>query len=83
TAQTDAYLETPFADGGALPLSSVAHPEHSGGVTKFFSDIGGGALLVHGTEGEVYAKPQRCPQINLIDREGLRVLYEKKDTAGT
>ncbi len=37
---------------------------------------------MHGTEGEVYANPQRCPQINLIDREGMRVLYEKQDTAG-
>ena len=41
------------------------------------------ALLMHGTEGEVYANPQRCPQINLIDREGMRVLYEKQDTAGS
>ncbi len=24
-----------------------------------------------------------CPQINLIDREGMRVLYEKQDTAGS
>ena len=38
---------------------------------------------MHGTEGEVYANPQRCPQINLIDREGMRVLYEKQDTAGS
>ncbi|HEF0678163.1 TPA: DNA-binding protein YbiB [Escherichia coli] len=44
---------------------------------------GGRALLMHGTEGEVYANPQRCPQINLIDREGMRVLYEKQDTAGS
>lgn len=29
------------------------------------------------------ANPQRCPQINLIDREGMRVLYEKQDTAGS
>ncbi len=27
--------------------------------------------------------PQRCPQINLIDREGMRVLYEKQDPAGS
>ncbi len=33
---------------------------------------------MHGTEGEVYANPQRCPQINLIDREGMRVLYENR-----
>ncbi|GCU87620.1 glycosyl transferase [Escherichia coli] len=37
---------------------------------------------MHGTEGEVYAKPQRRPQINLIDREGMRGVYGKKDPAG-
>lgn len=78
-----AKLATPFAEGEALRLSSVSHPEYIGRVAKFFSDIGGRVLLMHGTEGEVYANPQRCPQINLIDREGMRVLYEKQDTAGS
>jgi anthranilate phosphoribosyltransferase len=36
------------------------------------------ALLMHGTEGEVYANPQRCPQISLIDEQGVRVLYERQ-----
>ncbi|EGA1418034.1 DNA-binding protein YbiB [Shigella sonnei] len=83
SAHTLAKLATPFAEGAALRLSSVSHPEYIGRVAKFFSDIGGRALLMHGTEGEVYANPQRCPQINLIDREGMRVLYEKQDTAGS
>ena len=34
---------------------------------------------MHGTEGEVYANPQRCPQINLIDAAGTRVLHERAD----
>lgn len=67
SAHTLAKLATPFAEGEALRLSSVSHPEYIGRVAKFFSDIGGRALLMHGTEGEVYANPQRCPQINLID----------------
>ena len=83
SAHTLAKLATPFAEGEALRLSSVSHPEYIGRVAKFFSDIGGRALLMHGTEGEVYANPQRCPQINLIDREGMRVLYEKQDPAGS
>ncbi|PQN87989.1 DNA-binding protein YbiB, partial [Shigella flexneri] len=83
SAHTLAKLATPFAEGEALCLSSVSHPEYIGRVAKFFSDIGGWALLMHGTEGEVYANPQRCPQINLIDREGMRVLYEKQDPAGS
>ncbi|EKE5403905.1 DNA-binding protein YbiB [Escherichia coli] len=83
SAHTLAKLATPFAEGEALRLSSVSHPEYIGRVAKFFSDIGGRALLMHGTEGEVYANPQRCPQINLIDREEMRVLYEKQDPAGS
>lgn len=83
SAHTLAKLATPFAEGDALRLSSVSHPEYVGRVAKFFNDIGGRALLMHGTEGEVYANPQRCPQINLIDREGTRVLYEKQDDAGS
>ncbi len=59
---TLAKLATPFAEGEAPRLSSVSHPEYIGRVAKFFSDIGGRALLMHGTEGEVYANPQRCPQ---------------------
>ncbi len=71
SAHTLAKLATPFAEGEALRLSSVSHPEYIGRVAKFFSDIGGRALLMHGTEGEVYANPQRCPQINLIDRRSI------------
>lgn len=44
TAEEQAQLE------GALRLSSVSHPEYIGRVAKFFSDIGGRALLMHGTE---------------------------------
>ncbi|MFQ7459281.1 MAG: DNA-binding protein YbiB, partial [Klebsiella michiganensis] len=43
--------------------------------------IGGRALLMHGTEGEVYANPQRCPQISLIDETGTRVVNERQDGA--
>ncbi|VFS62673.1 glycosyl transferase family protein [Kluyvera cryocrescens] len=33
---------------------------------------------MHGTEGEVYANPQRCPQITLIDGQGTRVVNERQ-----
>lgn len=33
---------------------------------------------MHGTEGEVYANPQRCPQISLIDSRGVQVLHERQ-----
>lgn len=56
----------------------MSHPEYVSRVAKFFSDIGGRGLLMHGTEGEVYANPQRCPQISLIDSSGVRVLQERQ-----
>lgn len=79
SAHTLAKLATPFAEDAALRLSSVSHPEYVPRVGKFFADTGGRALLMHGTEGEVYANPQRCPQISLIDSQGTRVLVERED----
>ncbi|WP_039055128.1 DNA-binding protein YbiB [Enterobacter sp. Bisph1] len=81
SAHTLAKLATPFDQSAALRLSSVSHPEYIARVGKFFSDIGGRGLLMQGTEGEVYANPQRCPQINLIDAQGQRVLFARSDDA--
>lgn len=78
SAHTLAKLATPFAEDAALRLASVSHPEYVSKVAKFFADIGGRGLLMHGTEGEVYANPQRCPQITLIDGEGSRVISERQ-----
>ncbi|MHA1054737.1 DNA-binding protein YbiB [Enterobacter mori] len=77
SAHTLAKLVTPFAEDAALRLSSVSHPEYISRVGTFFAEIGGRALLMHGTEGEVYANPQRCPQIALIDPSGTRVVLER------
>lgn len=77
SAHTLAKLATPFAEDAALRLSSVSHPEYVTRVAKFFGDIGGRGLLMHGTEGEVYANPQRCPQLTLIDAQGARVVVER------
>ncbi|MEN4872190.1 DNA-binding protein YbiB [Kosakonia cowanii] len=79
SAHTLAKLATPFAEEAALRLSSVSHPEYLTRVGKFFADIGGRGLLMQGTEGEVYANPQRCPQMNLIDAAGERVLFARSD----
>ena len=78
SAHTLAKLATPFAAGEALRLASVSHPEYVQRVAKFFCAIGGRALLMPGTEGEVYANPQRCPQISLIDDAGVRVVSERQ-----
>jgi anthranilate phosphoribosyltransferase len=78
SAHTLAKLATPFAESAALRLSSVSHPEYVTRVARFFTDIGGRGILLHGTEGEVYASPQRCPQLNLIDENGVQVLAERQ-----
>ncbi|KNC92921.1 DNA-binding protein YbiB [Trabulsiella odontotermitis] len=78
SAHTLAKLATPFAESAALRLSSVSHPEYITRVASFFNDIGGRGILLHGTEGEVYASPQRCPQLNLIDENGVQVLVERQ-----
>ncbi|MBS3047841.1 DNA-binding protein YbiB [Enterobacter mori] len=82
SAHTLAKLATPFSEDAALRLSSVSHPEYVTRVGKFFEDIGGRALLMHGTEGEVYANPQRCPQIMLIDSAGSRAVLERGEENG-
>lgn len=83
SAHTLAKLATPFGEDAALRLSSVSHPEYVTRVGKFFEDIGGRALLMHGTEGEVYANPQRCPQMMLIDSAGTRAILERGKSVPT
>ncbi|QDY43614.1 DNA-binding protein YbiB [Candidatus Pantoea soli] len=70
SAHTLAKLATPFAPRAALRLASVSHPEYVPRVGKFFQDIDAPAILLNGTEGEVYASPQRCPAINYIRGAG-------------
>ena len=77
SAHTLAKLATPFDEDAALRLSSVSHPEYVARVGQFFEAIGARALLIHGTEGVVYANPQRCPQVMLIDSAGTRAILER------
>lgn len=80
SAHTLAKLLTPFGEQAALRISSVSHPEYVPRVGGFFQHTGGHALLLNGTEGEVYANPQRCPAITLINRGGEpQVLVPRQD----
>ncbi|WP_192458450.1 DNA-binding protein YbiB [Musicola keenii] len=81
SAHTLAKLATPFDDAAALRLASVSHPEYVTRVGAFFRDIAGRALLMHGTEGEVYANPQRCPEIHFIHQQQQQVLQLRQDIA--
>lgn len=63
-------LATPFGEREALRLSSVSHPEYVARIGQFFRDIDAPAILLNGTEGEVYANPQRCPAISFTGGVG-------------
>ena len=79
SSHTLAKLITPFTGQDALRLSSVSHPEYIQRVSSFFRQIDGRALLTQGTEGEVYANPQRFPQTHFIAGGELSVLAEKEE----
>jgi len=79
SAHTLAKLATPFAEEAALRIASVSHPEYIPRVAAFFSAIGGRGLLLNGTEGEVYANPQRCPSITLIAGQEPQVLLARQE----
>lgn len=79
SAHTLAKLATPFAEDAALRIASVSHPEYIPRVSQFFRAIGGRGLLLNGTEGEVYASPQRCPAINLITADYDGVLVPRQE----
>ncbi|MEM6159905.1 DNA-binding protein YbiB [Erwinia sp. P6884] len=82
SAHTLAKLATPFGEDAALRLSSVSHPEYIPRVGKFFQAIGGRGLLLNGTEGEVYANPQRCPSLTLIAGDAPEVLLARQEESG-
>lgn len=68
SAHTLIKMINPFA-GDALRLASVSHPEYIQRMAGLFNQTSSTALLLHGTEGEAYANPLRCPQMHLC-REG-------------
>ncbi|GKW06863.1 DNA-binding protein YbiB [Pectobacterium carotovorum] len=79
SSHTLAKVATPFGESDALRVASVSHPEYVSRVGTFFNDINGRALLMHGTEGEVYANPQRCPEIHFIHQQNTKVLQLRQD----
>jgi len=68
SAHTLIKMINPFA-GDALRIASVSHPEYIHRMAGLFNQTLSTALLLHGTEGEAYANPLRCPQMHLC-REG-------------
>lgn len=79
SSHTLAKLLTPFGEQEALRLASVSHPEYVTRLKTFFQDIHARALLMQGTEGEVYANPQRCPEIHHIHHQTSHVLQQRQE----
>lgn len=71
-------LADPF-HGQSVRLSSVTHPEYLERSGSFLRVSGARALLLRGTEGEVYANPKRCPRIVYFDKGEERVLVEAEE----
>lgn len=82
SAHTLAKLITPFGKQDVLRLSSVSHPEYIQKVSSFFRQVEGRALLSQGTEGEVYANPQRSPAIYLLANGEQQILADKQEFSG-
>lgn len=49
--------------GHGVRVVAVTHPEYLARMDEFLRADGGRALLLRGTEGEIYANPRRCPQL--------------------
>ncbi len=49
--------------GRSVRVVSVTHPEYIERMDEFLRADGGRAMLLRGTEGEIYANPRRCPEM--------------------
>lgn len=65
STHTLAKLADPFG-GNALKLVSVSHPDYLSRMASLFIAAKVRAILLRGTEGEVYANPKRCPQMDFF-----------------
>jgi anthranilate phosphoribosyltransferase len=71
-------LADPF-HGQSVRLASVTHPEYLDRMAAFFLATNARALLLRGTEGEVYANPNRCPRIAYFEGGREQVLVEREE----
>lgn len=60
--------------GRSLRVVAVTHPEYLARMDEFLRASGGCAMLLRGTEGEIYANPRRRPQLDgYIDGHAQRL----------
>lgn len=70
-----AKMIDPFG-GDSLRLVSVSHPDYLEKMRGFFQATGGRALLLRGTEGEVFANPKRRPSLEYFEDGAQHILFE-------
>ncbi|HRP23109.1 MAG TPA: DNA-binding protein YbiB [Thauera sp.] len=65
--------------GRSVRVVAVTHPEYLERMDAFLRLDGGRAMLLRGTEGEIYANPRRCPEMKVyVEGEaGLGVAGEE------
>jgi len=51
--------------GRSVRVVAVTHPEYLERMDEFLRRDGGCAMLLRGTEGEIYANPRRCPELKV------------------
>lgn len=72
SAHTMAKLLDP-CPGRSVRVVAVTHPEYLERMDDFLRADGGRAMLLRGTEGEIYANPRRCPQMKVYADGEARV----------
>jgi anthranilate phosphoribosyltransferase len=78
STHTLAKLADPF-HGQSLKLVSVTHPDYINRMGSLFVAGKLRAMLSRGTEGEVYANPKRCPQLEFFAHGHRQVLAEAEE----
>lgn len=56
--------------GHSVRVVAVTHPEYLDRMGEFLREDGGRAMLLRGTEGEIYANPRRTPEMQVF-RDGI------------
>lgn len=59
--------------GRSVRVVAVTHPEYLERMDEFLRRDGGRAMLLRGTEGEIYANPRRCPELKVYADGTARV----------
>ncbi len=78
STHTLAKLIDPFA-GRSLKLVSVSHPDYLVRMASLFTAAKVRAILMRGTEGEVYANPKRCPKLEYFSDGEQSTLVEAEE----